>query len=189
MVDESQGDQGVDPGSRRVDTGLACLISVMRFLQIPADAAQLKHQLGRGEEPFGADEIVRAAKLVKVKARKASPGFEKLDYLPLPAVAELKDGTFMLLARASDGKVLVQSPVEPQPQTLERAEFEEIWSGRLVLLTTRAQIAGAGRKFATAYIARAVTPGRFVHPAVFIEDMYRTEHHARGSIGELVVTK
>lgn len=160
MAEESQGDQGVDPDSGVVDTGLACLISVLRFLQVPADAAQLKHQLGRGEEPFGADEIVRAAKLVKVKARKVSPRFEKLDYLPLPAVAELKDGTFMLLARASDGKVLVQSPVEPKPQTLDRAEFEGIWSGHLVLLTTRAQIAGAGRKFDVTWFIPAMVKYR-----------------------------
>ncbi|MFN3744138.1 MAG: alpha-2-macroglobulin family protein [Hyphomicrobiaceae bacterium] len=41
---------------------------------------------------------------------------------------------------------------------------------------------------AVAYIVRAVTPGRFVHPAASVEDMYRPDHHARTSAGTLLVT-
>lgn len=68
---------------------------------------------------------------------------------------------------------------------LTRAEYQAARDDRYVAaLNLR-----GGQKFATAYIARAVTPGRFVHPAVFIEDMYRPKHHARGPLGELVVTK
>jgi uncharacterized protein YfaS (alpha-2-macroglobulin family) len=39
-----------------------------------------------------------------------------------------------------------------------------------------------------AYIVRAVTPGRFVHPAASVEDMYRPDLHARTGAGSLVVT-
>lgn len=40
-----------------------------------------------------------------------------------------------------------------------------------------------------AYIVRAVTPGSFVHPAAFVEDMYRPEHFARSAGGRLIITK
>ncbi len=47
---------------------------------------------------------------------------------------------------------------------------------------------GPAVKAVTAYVARAVTPGSFVHPAAAIEDMYRPERYARTSAGRLKVT-
>ncbi len=39
-----------------------------------------------------------------------------------------------------------------------------------------------------AYVVRAVTPGKFVHPAATVEDMYRPERYARTGSGTLTVT-
>jgi len=44
-------------------------------------------------------------------------------------------------------------------------------------------------RFAFAYLVRAVTPGRFVHPAPFVEDMYRPALFARGAMGEVHVSR
>ena len=43
--------------------------------------------------------------------------------------------------------------------------------------------------FRLAYILRAVSPGRFHHPAVSVEDMYRPEFRARGATGSLTVVE
>ncbi|WP_020591270.1 alpha-2-macroglobulin family protein [Kiloniella laminariae] len=43
--------------------------------------------------------------------------------------------------------------------------------------------------FKLAYIVRAVTPGRFVQPGVFIEDMYQPQFHARGEMAGITVEK
>jgi hypothetical protein len=42
--------------------------------------------------------------------------------------------------------------------------------------------------FRVAYMVRAVTPGNFVLPAVFVEDMYRPELNARGAPSKLVIS-
>jgi uncharacterized protein YfaS (alpha-2-macroglobulin family) len=39
-----------------------------------------------------------------------------------------------------------------------------------------------------AYIVRAVTPGRYVHPAAAVEDMYRPDLYGRTGAGQIVVT-
>jgi alpha-2-macroglobulin len=39
-----------------------------------------------------------------------------------------------------------------------------------------------------AYVVRAVTPGKFVHPAATVEDMYRPQRYARTAAGTLTVT-
>ena len=41
--------------------------------------------------------------------------------------------------------------------------------------------------FSVAYIVRAVTPGRFLHPPATVEDMYRPERFARTASGSLTV--
>ena len=43
------------------------------------------------------------------------------------------------------------------------------------------------RSFAAAYVVRAVTPGQYMHPGVFVEDMYEPRYHARGPVGLLEV--
>ena len=45
------------------------------------------------------------------------------------------------------------------------------------------------RKFATSYIVRAVTPGTYSLPAVFVEDMYKPQYHARGAVGSVTIVK
>jgi alpha-2-macroglobulin len=39
-----------------------------------------------------------------------------------------------------------------------------------------------------AYIVRAVTPGKFIHPAATVEDMYRPERYARSGAGTLNIS-
>jgi alpha-2-macroglobulin len=46
-----------------------------------------------------------------------------------------------------------------------------------------------GQKFRVAYIARAITPGNYIHPGVYIEDMYQPRFKARGNTGRLLVVK
>ena len=47
--------------------------------------------------------------------------------------------------------------------------------------------AGGNREFSAAYVVRAVSPGRFVHPAAVVEDMYRPQFTARTAQGQVDV--
>ena len=47
---------------------------------------------------------------------------------------------------------------------------------------------GKGR-FAVAYLVRAVTPGRYSLPGVFVEDMYRPVYHARGAVSTMTIAQ
>ncbi|MCI5097008.1 MAG: alpha-2-macroglobulin family protein [Rhodobacteraceae bacterium] len=44
-----------------------------------------------------------------------------------------------------------------------------------------------GNRVQLAYIARAVTPGEFHHPAASVEDMYRPRYRARGETGRITI--
>ena len=51
----------------RQDTGLQCLALLLRFHQIALDPAQISHQFAGA--PVGVPEMLRSAKLLKLKAR------------------------------------------------------------------------------------------------------------------------
>ena len=43
--------------------------------------------------------------------------------------------------------------------------------------------------FTVAYVVRAVSPGRYVHPQAYVEDMYRPDRFGRTATGAIEVTK
>ena len=50
-------------------------------------------------------------------------------------------------------------------------------------------IRGRRRGFALAYVVRAVTPGRFVNPGSFVEDMYKPRYRALAKTGWLDIAE
>ena len=57
---------------------------------------------------------------------------------------------------------------------------------RFVAAFDRAE--GQSAFFTVAYIVRAVTPGRYVHPGAQVEDMYRPDRFGRTAFGSVEVT-
>jgi subfamily B ATP-binding cassette protein HlyB/CyaB len=63
--------------------------------------------------------------------------WEELVAVPFPALAELKDGRFLVLGAFAYDRVLLQEPRRgAHASMLTREQFVALWSGRLVLLTT-----------------------------------------------------
>lgn len=152
------------------DPGLAALVIMFGFLQRPADAARLRHELGHGE-PASAEDLVRLAKREKVRARIAQGGWEQLAQTPLPAIAETLDG-FVLLGKVAGDKALVQDPVTGELLHLERAAYEAKATGRLVLLTTREQMAGLSRRFDISWFIPALVRYRKLLGEVFLASLF-----------------
>jgi uncharacterized protein YfaS (alpha-2-macroglobulin family) len=48
--------------------------------------------------------------------------------------------------------------------------------------------AGDPSVFTVAYVVRAVSPGRYVHPQAYVEDMYRPDRFGRTATGRVEVT-
>ena len=120
------------------DTGLHCLLLLARFHGLAADGAQLRHQFGETGRPLTQRELLRAAKHVGLKAGRVTATWAHLLDKPLPAIAVCADGHCVLLARAEADRVLLHDPQHPQPTILAKEHFEAMWTGELLLITTRA---------------------------------------------------
>src|SRR5262249_49505742 len=128
-----------------VDPGLVVLATLLRFNGIGVEAAQIRHRFGGAT--IGVVEMLRLAKELGVKSRAVASDWTRLARMPLPAIAPLRQGGFVFLAKAGDDKVLLQNPAAPRPELMTRADFEAIWDGRLVLMTRRAGLLDLARRF------------------------------------------
>jgi ATP-binding cassette, subfamily B, bacterial HlyB/CyaB len=136
------------------DPGLIILVTALRFNGIGADPDQIRHRLGGVS--VGISEMLRVAKEVGLKARACKTKWSRLPNIPLPAIAALKDGSFLFLGKVGDDKVLIQSPSSPRPALMTRAEFEAVWDGRLVLMTRRVGLLDLSRRFDITWFLGAI---------------------------------
>jgi ATP-binding cassette, subfamily B, bacterial HlyB/CyaB len=133
--------------AQNIDTGLTCLLMLARYFGIPADPHQLRHEFSVSGKLFGDMEILRAAKRLGLKMGKRATTWARLSTLCQPAIAQYKDGNYVVLARAEGDKILVHDPRASQPQVLEERVFAEALHGTLILCTTRAGLQSARRMF------------------------------------------
>lgn len=120
-----------------IDAGLYSFVNIARFHNIPADPEQITHALAIGEEGMVEDDILRAAKEFKLKAKASSVKFDALAKLPLPAIVGLKKERFAILAKVDDDKLLLLLPDGTPPKVIRKSDFTRKWTGRIILFTQR----------------------------------------------------
>ena len=136
------------------DPGLTALVMLLRFHGAGADPAQIRHQCGTAA--IGTADMIRCAREFGLKARELKTSWSRLATTPLPAIAALKDGGFLLLGKVGDDKVVVQSTKTPRPELMSRADLEAIWDGRIVLMTRRASLTELSRRFDITWFLGAI---------------------------------
>jgi subfamily B ATP-binding cassette protein HlyB/CyaB len=156
--------------SSSTDSGMAALLMLLRFHGIGADSDQIRHHLGGAA--VGIPEMLRYAKERGLKARAVKTNWLRLVKTPLPGIAVLRDGSFLILAKAADDKILVQSPLSSRPEMMTRAEFEAVWDGRLVLMARRANLTDLSRRFDITWFFGAVHKYRRLLGEVLIASFF-----------------
>ena len=159
-----------EPETNTTETGLAAFVLLLRFHGIAVDPQQLKHQFGGGA--VGITEMLRAAKELKLKARTFSSDWSRLTKTPLPAIAENRDGGFFIIGKIVEETVLIQDPLIGRPQSLNRAELEARWTGRLVLMTRRAGLGELARRFDITWFLQAMHKYRRLLTEVLVASFF-----------------
>ena len=147
------------------DSGLASLALMLQFFGTPADPEQLRHRLGGVR--FGASEILRCARDLGLKARQVRKRWERLSNTTLPAIAERRDGGFVILAKVAADKVMIHNAVTGKPELLSREAFEGAWSGALIVMTRRASLGELVRRFDITWFLQAMHKYRGLLAEVF----------------------
>jgi subfamily B ATP-binding cassette protein HlyB/CyaB len=135
------------------DHGLTALVTLLRFQGIGVDREQLRHRFGN---VIGVPEMLRCAKELGLRAKCFKTTWARLPTTPLPGLAVLRDGGFLLLGKVGDGKAIVQRPLESRPVLMTQGEFEAEWDGELVLITRRAGLLDLSRRFDVTWFLGAI---------------------------------
>ncbi len=158
-----------DSRQQTIDPGLSVLDMLLRLRKIEASPEDLRGIVGENE--IGVAEMLRCGGKLGLKARVVKTRWRRLAKCPLPGIACLRDGGFLLLGKASKDKVIVLAPDSTRPSLMTRAEFEGLWNRRLVLMTEPGALRRLARKL-----------GRFVKPQAVKQAARLTTNRASAEI-------
>ncbi|CAO3424110.1 type I secretion system permease/ATPase [Azospirillum doebereinerae] len=155
------------------DSALGSLVLLLRFHGIPADPDQIRHQIGHsGAGRTDIADLLRVAKARSLKARAITASADQLAKAALPAIARLRDGAFVVLAKADAERVLIHDPRAGRPALAPLAEFAGLWDGTLVLFTRRAALSDLSRRFDLSWFAGAVLKYRRLLGEVLVASFF-----------------
>jgi subfamily B ATP-binding cassette protein HlyB/CyaB len=151
-------EEAVAPDPAATESALLALVILLRCHGVGAEPEQLRHSIGSSR--IGVAEMLRCAKEMDLKARAVSTKWERLATTPLPGIAVLRDGGFLILGRAAADKVLVHRPAAQNPETMTREQFETIWTGGLILMARRSGLTDLSRRFDITWFMGAISKYR-----------------------------
>jgi len=158
--------------SGMVDTGLSCLILLARLHQIPVEPGHLRHHFGRTGRVFSDTDILRAARSLHLKARRIHSRWDQLHVTHLPAMATSADGSYFIICKMTEDTILIQDPSRQGPEQLSRGEFEDRWSGELILITKRAGVLDELKKFDFSWFIPAILKYRKILAEVLLASFF-----------------
>ena len=132
-----------------IDTGLACLVAIAKYYNIPADYRQLERAYVLQEGSVDFTTLVRAARELKLKARKYEGLKEEdLDKLVYPVLIKLHSGRSVVITTIREGKIYVMDPAfSQQPVQVDRYKLLMDWTGDAILFTRRYELDKKKSKF------------------------------------------
>ncbi|AVR95890.1 type I secretion system permease/ATPase [Pseudoduganella armeniaca] len=156
------------PPPARLDSGVACLVLMARLHGVAADPDQLAHEFAPPGGALATSDLLLAAKKLDLKAKAVRTDATRLAKTPLPAIALGRDADgkpeYFILARIDSNEhgtqVLIQSPTAGRPQTLTLEQLQQRWDGELVLIASRASLAGELAKFDFTWFIPAIVKYR-----------------------------
>jgi subfamily B ATP-binding cassette protein HlyB/CyaB len=152
-----------DPVRTEIDTGALAVSFILRMVGLPADPEKIRHASGISG-PLGEADLLKALKPFDIKSKAVPSDTERLATTPLPALASMHDGRWVIIGKASDDKVLILAPPNQKPDLLDLALFAELWTGRLILVSRRASLRNLATRFGIGWFVQAV--GKYKRPLI-----------------------
>jgi ATP-binding cassette, subfamily B, bacterial HlyB/CyaB len=142
---------------------LVPLCVLARLHHVAAEPAALRHALGKTPtDALTAADLLLAARHLGLKAKHSTSNAQRLNLAPLPALARLNDGRWVVLAQCDGQRVLFHdTDSQSSRPTIEPLEvFAAQWSGELILVTSHASLAGELAKFDFSWFVPAIVKYR-----------------------------
>lgn len=129
-----QGPQQPQP----TDCGLSALAAIAGYYRLSVNPGAVARQLALGGIAAQGDDLLRAARLVGLKARSITAGPARMATIPVPAIACLTDGTFTVFGgKSGEGTFRLVDPVGFISREVDANELLRLTAGRFILVQRR----------------------------------------------------
>ena len=157
-------------------SALSALCLIARLHQTAAQAEALRHRLGKAaSESITPDDLLLAARQLGLKAKRSKTYVERLAQTPLPALALMRDGSVAVLAQCDGQRVLLQEfpdSEQSRPKIEPLDAFADLWAGELILVASRASLAGELATFDFSWFIPALVKYRRLLCEVFVVSLF-----------------
>lgn len=137
----------LDNATERVDTGLASLMLIARYHDVPADAKQIAHDFAKAGASMDETSIVLAARSVKLKARIVNVRKSRLETLPYPVIAKMRNGEFVVVGGWREDGLIVQDTTSGNVMLLPQQNYMDAFTGTFIFIASQASITGNVARF------------------------------------------
>ena len=166
-----------EPASTEPPSGLQALCLLARLHHVAADPAHLAHELGWSpSDPVTTTGLLLTARHLGLKAKLTRTSIDRLGLSPLPALALMNDGGVVVLAQCDGQRVLMQDPggaIQGGRPVIEPVSvFASQWTGQLILVTSRASLAGALAKFDFSWFVPSLVKYRHLLGQVLVVSLF-----------------
>ena len=133
---------------------LKSLVLVAQFYELPVDEQFLQREYDPDGKGFDSTAGVRAARKIGFRAKRGKLNFERVEQWTLPALVELSDGSWCVLAACGrkaneqDGEIcgIIHRP-GGKPEQVELSKLRKMLTGAAVFLSPREEEISANRRF------------------------------------------
>ena len=152
---------------------LSALIVLAHYHGIAVNPADVLHQFSSSlKDDLSETDWLLAAKSLALKAKVVRQSVSRLPMITLPALVWREDGQHFILAKidgsGDTAKYLIQDLEHNRPMVLNAVEFASRYSGKLILVASRASILGSLAKFDFTWFIPAVIKYRRIFLEVLI---------------------
>jgi subfamily B ATP-binding cassette protein HlyB/CyaB len=120
------------------ESGLRALCGIAAFYRIASDPAQLRRELALMQRPVDDADLLRAAKLIGLKARRVALTPSRLMTVPTPAVLRLRTGRYTVFGgKTPTGQWRIVDPVTHMAEEMPIDRLLSLIDPNIVLIARR----------------------------------------------------
>ena len=120
------------------DCGAACLASIASYYRLRVPVARIRQLAGTDKKGTNVLGLIQAAEKMGFTAKGVRGGQKSIPKIPLPAMAHVVVGRhlhhFVVIYKAGDKHMEVMDPRQGRLQKITHKEFEDMWTGVLILM-------------------------------------------------------
>lgn len=130
----------------KFDSGLACLIIILKFLNVRVSQQEIEHITATKSFPLDDLALLGIAKSFKLHGKLKKLKLEEIKSINRPVIVKDNSDKYFIVAKVTDDKIMVLYPDKRSPEMITYDDFKKQYSG-ISLLFKKREIIDSETKF------------------------------------------